>query len=205
VAKKKPAAKASANRAAKLPANRAAYLAASAGRKASSELPASRELLAKELRKLIPKIDEEGLAFLIKQSHTIIYNRHVDEMNRALARVDRLEKRAAKTVSKEEAAEETRSEASSGSFGVWVEDAPGGKSFVVVLGATRKILSRVELRKVVAVAKSGSDDAARSEQLYAWFQKHRGDVLFDARIGSRQHPLLAKLARYLRTHYTVKN
>jgi hypothetical protein len=165
-----------------------------AKKKAAAKASANRALLAKELLKLIPKIDEEGLAFLIKQSHTIIYNLHVDEMNKALKRVDRLEQRATGTAEKEEAAEQ----------GAGVEDAPGGKSFVLVLGATRKILSRVELQKLVAIAKVPGDDAAHSEQLYAWLQKHRGDVLFDGRIGSRQHPLLAKLARYLRTHYTVK-
>jgi hypothetical protein len=165
--------------------------------KSAAKASAKRELLAKELRKLIPKIDEEGLAFLLKQSHTIIYNLHVDEMNKALARVDRMGKRATGSVNREEAAKERN--------GGWVEDAPGGKSFVVVLGTMRKVFSRIELRKLVAVAKSGSDDAARSEQLYVWFQKHRGDVLFDGRIGTRQHPLLARLARYLRTHYSVKN
>ena len=86
-----------------------------------------------------------------------------------------------------------------------VRCAPGGGSYVLVIGTARNILSRIELRKLVAVAKTGSDDAARGEQLYTWFQKHRGDVLFDGRIGSRHNPLLAKLARYLRTHYTVKN
>ena len=175
MAKKKAAAKASAKRAAS----------------------AKRELLAKELRKLIPKIDEEGLAFLIKQSHTIIYNLHVDEMNKALARVDRLEQRATGAVKKEEAASEE--------YGVGVENAPGGGSYVLVLGTARNILSRVEMRKLVAIANTGSDDDARAEQLYSWFRKHRGDVLFDGRIGSRQNPLLAKLAHYLRTHYTVKN
>jgi hypothetical protein len=73
------------------------------------------------------------------------------------------------------------------------------------LGSVRKVFSRVELRQLVAVANSGSaNDATRSEQLYNWFKKHRGDVLFDGRIEARRHPLLVKLSRYLRTHYTVK-
>jgi hypothetical protein len=127
----------------------------------------------------------------------------VDVMNKALARVDRAGKRTIQTVSEEEAAKEKS--------GVWIEDAPGGGSFVMVLGPMRKIFSRVELRKLVAIAKSASsgnsagDDGARSEQLYTWFQRHRGDVLFDGRIGARRHPLLVKLSHYLRTHYTVKN
>jgi hypothetical protein len=165
--------------------------------KTAARSSARREILLKELKRLLPQIDEEGLAFLVKQSHTIIYNLHVDDMNRSLAEADRADKKTVKRGGKTAAAE---------TAGVWVEDAPGGSSFIIVLGNTRKAFSRVELRKLVALVNSGSaDEGGRSEQLYAWFKKHRGDVLFDGNIEARRHPLLVRLARYLRTHYKVKN
>jgi hypothetical protein len=169
-----------------------------AKKKSVAKSSTRREILLKELRRLLPQIDEEGLAFLVKQSHTIVYNLHVDEMNRSLAQANRSSSRAT--------AKKSREEKDADKYGVWVEDAPGGGSFIIVLGTLRKVFSRVELRKLVALVNSGSaDDGARSEQLFTWFKKHRGDVLFDGRIEARRHPLLVKLARYLRTHYTVKN
>ncbi len=169
-----------------------------AKKKSAAKRSAKREILLKELRRLLPQIDEEGLAFLVKQSHTIIYNLHVDEMNRSLAQADRSAARS--TVRK------SGRKSDAEKYGVWVEDAPGGGSFIIVLGTLRKVFSRVELRKLVALVNSGSaDDGARSEQLFMWFKKHRGDVLFDGRIEARRHPLLVKLSRYLRTHYKVKN
>jgi hypothetical protein len=166
---------------------------------AKTKTSTKRDILLKELKRLLPQIDEEGLAFLVKQSHTIVYNLHVDEMNRSLAQAERSSKRTSvKKKWKEE-------EADADKYGVWVEDAPGGGSFIIVLGTLRKVFSRVELRKLVALVNSGSaDDGTRSEQLYTWLKKHRGDVLFDGRIEARRHPLLVKLSRYLRTHYTVK-
>ena len=41
-----------------------------------------RESLAKELRSLIPKLDEEGLTFLIEQAHIHLYNLQVDSLNK---------------------------------------------------------------------------------------------------------------------------
>ena len=42
------------------------------------------ETLAKELRSLIPKLDVEGLTYLIEQASIHIYNMKVDEHNRAV-------------------------------------------------------------------------------------------------------------------------
>jgi len=169
-----------------------------AKKKSAVKTSSKRDILLKELKRLLPQVDEEGLAFLVKQSHTIIYNLHVDEMNRSLAQADRSSSRSS--------VKKNRKEPNADQYGVWVEDAPGGGSFIIVLGTLRKAFSRMELRKLVALVNAGSaDEGARSEQLYTWFKKHRGDVLFDGRIEARRHPLLVKLARYLRTHYTVKN
>jgi len=163
-----------------------------------------RDLLAKELKKLIPQLDEEALVFLIKQAHTSIYNLQVDEMNKKLARLDEMEKPRARKTAKA-GGRATRQEEGE-KYGVWVEEAPGGTSFIIVLGTTRKVFSRIELQKLVAIARAGAgdEDGDPGERLFAWFRKHRGDVLFDGRIEARNHPLLKNLARYLRTHYTVK-
>ncbi|MBN1524337.1 MAG: hypothetical protein JW904_07645 [Spirochaetales bacterium] len=157
-----------------------------------------KELLLKEIRKLLPKCDTEGLVFLIKQAHTIIYNLHIDEMNKSLAKVEKMQPaKGRRRTAKPAAADEEKG-------GVRVEEAPGGKSFIIVLGTMRKVFSRVELQRLVAIAQAPAVEGDHAERLYSWFQKHRGDVLFDGRIGARRHPLLKNLARYLRSHYKVK-
>lgn len=154
-----------------------------------------RAILAKELDKLLPEIDAEGLAFLVRQAHTLVYNQNVDKLNRDMARLDALERPSPLSANAEDEPE--------AETGAWVEDAPGGTSFVVVLGNTRKTFSRVELQRLVALAKAGAGDPGA--RLYDWFKKHRGDVLFDARLGSPTHPALKSLAHFLRTHYKLKN
>jgi hypothetical protein len=165
-------------------------------KKINSKAHAQREILERELKNLIPEIDEEGLAFLLKQAQVSIHNLNVDRVNKELEQ--------ARQSGKQVIVKNGKAEAVKGQSGVWIEDAPGSTSFIVVLGSIRKIFSREELRKLVAIAHSGSDDGARSEQLYTWFKKHRGDVLFDVKIGAQRHPLLFNLARYLRTHYKVR-
>jgi len=133
-----------------------------------------REILVKELKKLIPQLDEEALIFLIKQANTSIYNLHVEEMNKRLAGLNEMEKpRGRKTARAGKAAGQEEGEKRAG---VWIEDAPGGTSFIIVLGTMRKIFSRIELQKLVAIAKSGSSGSAGGdpgEQLFTWFRKHR--------------------------------
>ena len=106
-----------------------------AKKKSAAKRSTKRDILLKELRRLLPQIDEEGLAFLVKQSHTIIYNLHVDEMNRSLAQADRSTSRSAALKKREKSDAEQ--------YGVWVEDAPGGGSFIIVLGTLRKAFSRI--------------------------------------------------------------
>jgi hypothetical protein len=61
--------------------------------------------LAKELRLLIPKLDVEGLSFLVEQAKVHLYNMQVDKINRAeIARAEtaaaEVESASAKTVRK---------------------------------------------------------------------------------------------------------
>ena len=43
-----------------------------------------KDTLAKELRSLIPKLDTEGLRFLIEQANVHLYNMQVDVLNRRM-------------------------------------------------------------------------------------------------------------------------
>lgn len=147
----------------------------------------NKDFLLKEIKKLIPALDEEGLVFLIKQAHTLVYNQQVQKMNKDMARLDRMTQSPAQPVDLQEPAGEES--------GVRVESAPGGTSYVVVLGNTRKVFSRIELQKIVAVVRAQGN---APENLFVWLKNHRSDVLFDARIEARHDPRLKQLGRFLR-------
>lgn len=158
---------------------------------------AKRHVLRDELKKLIPQIDGEGLGFLLKQAQVIVHNVNVDRINRTLEQAG--QSAGSKAVKRSEAGQAAES------MGVHVEDSSSAKHHVVVLGTTRKMFSRDELRRLVAIAHSEANGAASSEQLYNWLKQNRGDVLFDTEIGTKRHPLLIRLAQYLRIHYIMKN
>ncbi|HEQ71391.1 MAG TPA: hypothetical protein ENN69_02790 [Spirochaetia bacterium] len=154
-----------------------------------------RRVLANELRSLIPKIDEEGLMFLLKQAQTIMHNLNVDRINKALDQSARTGKKTAGKSGARAAAVPSI---------VRIEDSSAGKHFVVVLGRERKMFTREELRKIVGISHAGKNDATSGQQIFSWLKKNRSDVLVDVGIGSGTHPLLKKLAGYLRTNYKVK-
>ncbi|MDR2185657.1 MAG: hypothetical protein LBO80_08365 [Treponema sp.] len=47
-----------------------------------------RDALAGELRSLIPRLDAEGLSFLIEQAQVHLYNMQVEELNKAVVRAE---------------------------------------------------------------------------------------------------------------------
>jgi hypothetical protein len=85
-----------------------------------------------------------------------------------------------------------------------VEDASSGKHFIVVLNKQRKMFSLTEMRKLVALSHSGSNDAVCGGEIFTWIKQNRRDVLLDAEISAGGRPLFVKLSAFLRKHYRVK-
>jgi hypothetical protein len=86
---------------------------------AADEAGQSTAALARELRSLIPRLDAEGLVFLIEQAQVHLYNMQVDELNRSRESLGAAKTKTAKPrgQSAAEDAEEIRIEGSEGSGG----------------------------------------------------------------------------------------
>jgi hypothetical protein len=68
---------------------------------AKKTVDTERESLVKELKSLIPRLDSEGLAFLVEQAKIHLYNMQVDELNKTAAQTS--EKSRAKGTAKPKA------------------------------------------------------------------------------------------------------
>jgi hypothetical protein len=124
---------------------------------------AQRDDLAKKLRSLIPKLNAEGLAFLLEQAQVHLYNMQVDRINEA---------EAART-SKSKAA--SVPSASPEDFSI--EAAGSGSSYYLVYKGEWIMFSRNEMVHVVNIINAGGTDLETQERLFNWLARERSDVL----------------------------
>ena len=75
---------------------------------------------------------------------------------------------------------------------------------MVIVNGRRKMFSREEFRKIVGLAHIGKNNADGGGKIYLWLKNNRQDVLLDAGIASKQHPVLVKLCQFLKSRYKVK-
>ncbi len=144
--------------------------------------------LLKELRALIKDIPEDGLLFLIKQAQTILYNMKVDELNSVQERMDN---------SKSSVPSDT-----SDTTQVAIERSSFGRSFILVIGSCRKVLSETEITKIVRIAWNASNSADGAARLFAWFNKNRDDIILDAELHPK-HRALRELYTYLKKNFSL--
>ena len=167
------------------------------GKKKSKEDPVdARKELLKELRSLIKDIPEEGLIFLIKQANTILYNMRVDELNKAQ---ERLDKKRSSPKNKGKAAS---TKINTKDKTVSIERSSFGRSFVLIIGETRKIMSEEELAKVVRIAFKAEGESEAAERIYTWFKRNRDDVLIDGGL-KKSDPVFKTLYTYLKEHFSI--
>ena len=138
------------------------------------------EFLAKELRGLIPKLDSEGLAFLVEQARVHIYNMQVDELNRAAIAANEA---AAKTASAKAArAKNTAAGAKSagkpqgGRKGYSIAGTESGSSYYLLCPSDELMFSRGEMAHLVKIVNAKGTDLEIRERLYNWFERERRDA-----------------------------
>lgn len=159
----------------------------SANKKAKAS---AKEELIKELKILIKDVDEEGLLFLIKQAHVLIYNKKAEEYNA------KSEKIASRT--------KTTKPPFSDKLSMEIKEADDNSSFIFVINRERKFFTLEEMRKLVRICHGSADAKDASKKLYTWFKNNRGDVLNDIGIGSSLDPSLDTMYNYIIKRYTVK-
>jgi hypothetical protein len=147
-----------------------------------------REALAKELRGLIPRLDAEGLSFLIEQAQVHLYNMQAEELNKTLTRT---KPGAAK-----------HPPASAGTFRI--EGSESGSSYYLIYKNEWIMFSRDEMIRIAGIASARGTDLEIRERLFAWFEKERRDVLSSVFIADKFDDKLKKLAALIKKTFKVR-
>jgi len=150
--------------------------------------------LAKELKSLIPKLDEEGLAFLVKQAHVHLYNMQVDALNQTMIKD---EQRKSKTVSKPKKVTETGN-----FFDIKVSDT--GAGYHILCSNTWISFTVKEITTMVKIVKGEGSDLEIRERLYNWLSHERSDFLNTAAIADKFDKKLTLLINLLNENFKLK-
>ncbi len=141
-------------------------------RAAKSEAANRRDELLKELRKLIKDVDEEGLAFLIGQASTLIYNSKVDELNRS--------RELASSAAGGRAAADGGKSGKKAETEVFITKSgrPGG--YFLQIDGVRSILDEDEVMALVGIAHASGGVKEVSGRLYRWLEHNRDEIIMDS-------------------------
>jgi len=153
----------------------------------NSEADPEKELLARELKSLIPKLDSEGLAFLVEQARVHLYNMQVDELNKAAAKAESTAGKP-KTQAKPKSGRETYS----------IVGNEGGNSFYLKCPNDNIIFSGNEMLQLARIANGTGTDLEIRERLYAWLVRERRDVFAAIHIVNKSDDKLKMLAALIK-------
>jgi len=139
----------------------------------AKKIDAQRESLAKELKACIPKLDAEGLAFLLKQANVHLYNMQVEKLNKA-AMVDYV---AAGGRSKASAAKSGADAGKTrGVERLTIGGSESGSSYYLYYQNRNIMFSRDEMSRLVKMANAAGTDIEIQERLFNWFERERKDI-----------------------------
>jgi hypothetical protein len=159
----------------------------SPGKKTNQE----QESLAKELRALIPKLDTEGLDFLVKQAKIHLYNMKVDELNETARSINSGE---SKSVSKTKKPSKTE---------VLTIDATGA-GYYMRYNNDGVIFSKNEMTRVVKIVNAPGAEAEIASRLYNWFRQERIDIFNTIPISNKSDNLLISIVRFIKKNFKLK-
>lgn len=140
----------------------------------TKKVDAQRESLVKELRGCIPKLDSEGLAFLVKQAKVHLYNMKVEELNKAAVAVNAAAGRANKQG--KASAAKRGAEKTGGSERLRIGGSESGSSYYLYYRNSNLMFSRGEMSSLVKLVNAPGTDVEIRERLYNWFERERKDI-----------------------------
>ncbi|MCL2479503.1 MAG: hypothetical protein FWF22_08375 [Treponema sp.] len=126
------------------------------------------QFLTDELQSLIPRLDEEGLDFLIQQAKVHIYNMQVDELNRETIAA------AAKPAAKSAAAKTAGTAKQKPVF--TIKGTESSSSFYLHYKNDDIMFTRNEMAHLLKIANGPGTDLEIRERLYNWFDRERKDI-----------------------------
>jgi uncharacterized protein YjaZ len=166
-------------------------------KKSANKKSTEKDNLAKELKTLIPKLDEEGLAFLVKQAHVHLYNMQVDALNQTIIKD---EQRKIKTAVK---AKPQKTTGNGGFLDIKISDAKSG--YHIKFNNEWISFTVKEITTMVKIAKGEGSDLEIRERLYNWLYNERSDLLITASIANKFDNKLSSLITLLNQNFKLKN
>ena len=168
------------------------------GKKTKKKVDAQWELFAKELRSMIPKLDSEGLAFLVEQGRIHLYNMQVDELNEAAMAAEKASSKTKALAGKPSASRAAKG----GNFRIAGSET--GHSFYLYYGNGDVMFSRDEMIRLVKMTNAPVSDMEIRENLYNWFDRERKDVFAVLPLTGRTDARLKTLADMIRKNYKIR-
>jgi len=171
-------------------------------KKKSSGKSKAWEDLAKELKSLIPKLDEEGLAFLVKQANVHIYNMQVDALNNSLIKekIRENERKMSNSVKKTAPVPVSDEE----QWFTEVKMSASGSNYYIVYNNEWIAFTGNEMASMVKIALSEGVDLEIRERLFNWLSRERSDLLYTASIGDKFNEKLKSLVSLLKANFKIK-
>jgi len=154
----------------------------------------AKDNLAKELKTLIPKLDEEGLAFLVKQAHVHLYNMQVDALNQTMIKD---EQRRSKTAPK------PKKTVISGKF-FDIKISESGAGYHIKCNNTWISFTVEEVTTMVKIVKGEGSDLEIRERLYKWLSRERSDFVNTASIADKFDKKLVSFITLLNKNFKLK-
>ncbi|MDR2019545.1 MAG: hypothetical protein LBQ14_02145 [Treponema sp.] len=155
---------------------------------AAGRAVAGREALAGELRSLIPRLDAEGLSFLIEQTRVHLYNMQVKELDKTLAGTE--SGKAAKPVKRGD------------SFRL--EGSGSGSSYYIVYNNDWIMFSRDEMTQLVRIISAPGTDLEIRERFYRWLERERRDVLVSIPMADKFDEKLKALTALIKRTFKIE-
>jgi hypothetical protein len=156
------------------------------GKTARPENP--RDALAKELRSLIPRLDAEGLQFLIEQAQVHLYNMQVDELNNTFVRA-----RPAGASRPAKQSEEIR-----------IEGSGSGSSFYMFYHGQSVMFSRDEIIGLVKLVNGPGTALEIAERLFNWFDRERADIFATIPMADKFDSRVKKIAQVIKKNFKIQ-
>ena len=165
------------------------------------------ESLAVELRSLIPRLDSEGLAFLVEQARVHLYNMQVDELNQATIAAE---------IADAGSAEKTRQDLSAGKAGhergkakseggtFKISGTESGSSYYLHYRNNELMFSRDEMIRIVKIVNAEGTDLEIRERLFNWFDRERKDAFAVIPMADKFDNHLKIFAAFIRNSFKIR-
>ncbi|MDR0320784.1 MAG: hypothetical protein LBI28_04705 [Treponema sp.] len=157
--------------------------------------------LAKDLKALIPKLDEEGLAFLVKQAQVHLYNMQVDALNETMIKDER---RKSTNINTTKTSKTSKTVKPAKQTGVFKDIKASDAGYHVLCNTQWTAFTSAEMTAMVKIIKSEDTDLEIRGRLYSWLLHERSDLLITASISSKFDDNLKSLVTLINNNFKLK-